>query len=98
MRALPFHYKDIQANESTLLSFIVDGEGGGSWFLYRLDDGWILVESADKIPDLSVNINGDIAWRIFSKGISAEEARKGVRISGNQEWGEHFLTLIAVMA
>ncbi len=98
MRALPFHYKRIQADEGTLLSFIVDSDVGERWCLYRSSGSWELVEQQDLNPDVLVTIKADIAWRIFTKGISAGDARNGVTISGNQKLGEHFLSMLAVIA
>jgi hypothetical protein len=39
-----------------------------------------------------------MAWRIFTKGISASEAQSGIRVEGEQRLGSHVLSMIAVMA
>jgi hypothetical protein len=39
-----------------------------------------------------------LAWRLFTKGIDRQEAAAQVSIAGNHAWGEHILTMLAVMA
>ena len=39
-----------------------------------------------------------IAWRVFTKGISRDEARRQVRVSGDLELGLHLLATIAIVA
>ncbi len=45
-----------------------------------------------------VTIDGNIAWRIFTKGIKMEEAKKGVTIQCNQDFGNRIFDMLAVMA
>jgi uncharacterized protein (TIGR03083 family) len=98
MRALPHHYRDVPAETGALLQFTVTGEGGGDWFLHRSDDAWHLVKEAGTPPIGRVEIAGEIAWRIFTKGISREEAERRCDIAGRRELGERVLEMLAVMA
>jgi hypothetical protein len=97
MRALPHHYKNIAAADNTLIQFTITGEGGGKWVLQRQNGSWLLVSPPAVEAICSVVIDGDIAWRIFTRGISKNEAIKFVHISGNRELGEHIFSLHAVM-
>lgn len=98
MRALPHHYRKLDAENDTLIKIQVSGEGGGDWWVKRKADGWELVTQPDKMPDCEVTIPGAIAWRIFTKGIAKEEAKLFVEISGQEHLGEHILSMLAVMA
>ena len=54
----------------------------------------------DSIEDLLLNslhtIDGEIAWRLFTKGIKREETR--MKVQGNKDAGEHLLSMLTVMA
>jgi hypothetical protein len=98
MYALPYHYRVMEAESDTLIKFHVTGEVGGDWWLLRKADSWTLVTQPDFLPVAEVSIPGEIAWRIFTKGIGKEEAMSLVRISGKRHLGAHILGMLAVMA
>ena len=74
MRALPFHYRPVEAAHGDLAPFDVSGECGGSWYLYRSEVGWRLVTrpAGEKVAE--VTIPQEIAWRVFTKGIDRQSA------------------------
>jgi hypothetical protein len=45
-----------------------------------------------------ITVPQEIAWRVFTKGISRDEARRQVRVSGDLELGLHLLATIAIVA
>ena len=45
----------------------------------------------------TVTIPQDIAWRIFTKGIAHENARKHVRVTGDTALGNHVLNMLAIV-
>jgi uncharacterized protein (TIGR03083 family) len=98
MRALPHHYRSVQANPGDCIQFVVSGEGGGEWLL--LFDGvkWELVTTLTHPLACVVNIEGNVAWQIFTKGIRKKEAEKYVRISGTVALGQPIFSMLAVMA
>ncbi len=98
MRALPYHYRGITADNGTMIKFTVSGEGGGDWFLAFQDGRWLLVSLPEEKASCSVMIDGEIAWRMFTRGISKSEAKGFVGISGNEALGQQIFTLLAVMA
>lgn len=98
MRALPHHYRHVPAETGTVIQFSVTGEGGGHWFLHRSGDSWHLRPETDTPPVCRVEIEGEIAWRIFTKGIRREEAERRCDIEGRRELGERVLEMLAVMA
>ncbi len=98
MRALPHHYRNVVASDGEAIKFSISGEGGGDWLLEYLENEWHLTEQSQTKIETEVIIDGEFAWRIFTKGISKNEAKNGVRIVGNQILGEKVLEMLAVMA
>lgn len=99
MRALPHTYRQIVSSEHALIKVVITGAGGGAWFLYRASDSWQLVTDVDELsPNSVVLIDGQVAWRLFTKGLSTSQARPFVNINGDQLLGEPVLTMLSVMA
>ena len=98
MRALPFTYREVSAKPGTYVQVIVSGECGGSWYLYRAEESWQLVQEpiGEKISETT--IPQEIAWRIFTKGIDHESALGQVRITGDAKLGQHVLGMISIVA
>ncbi len=95
MRALPHHYRNFPGKRDEVLSFEITGEAGGIWHLYHDGKKWIQVEDITATENI-ITIEGEIAWRLFTKGIKKEET--SIRIRGNRQAGEHLLSMLAVMA
>jgi uncharacterized protein (TIGR03083 family) len=96
MRALPFHYRSISAPPGTAIRIHVSGDCGGDWHLCHGDD-WILASDLAGTIVATVTIPQDIAWRVFTKGIAREDARKQVRVTGDPVLGNHFLSTVAIV-
>jgi hypothetical protein len=45
-----------------------------------------------------VQLNQDLAWRLFTRGVEREKARSQVHIEGNQRVGEKVLEMVSIMA
>lgn len=97
VRALPHHYRDLEAKECNLIKFTFKGRIEKSWFLY-FSDGWELITSTSLKPTCTVVIQDDIAWKIFTKGIKKEEAINKSQIIRDQKLGEKIFNMVAVMA
>lgn len=97
VRALPHHYRDLEAKESDLIKFIFKGRTEKSWYLH-FSESWELFTSTSLQPTCTVIIQNDIAWKIFTKGIKREEAIKKSQIIGDQKLGEKVFDMVAVMA
>src|SRR5258708_1296921 len=98
LRALPFTYRNVSARPGTHAQIIVSGECGGSWYLYRAEESWQLVEEpiGEKISETT--IPQEIAWRIFTKGIDRTAALSQVRVTGDTKLGQHVLAMISIVA
>ena len=98
MRGLPHHYRTVMAQAGTVIRFTVSGLDNARWYLVRENDRWDLFSDHDGPVSCSVEIDGRIAWRIFTKGISRVEARAHLRIEGEQGLGARVLDMTAVKA
>jgi uncharacterized protein (TIGR03083 family) len=98
MRALPYHYSTIGGEAGDAIKFIVTGEGGGTWNLYYDGKMWILITDNTATPVCEVQIEGEVEWRIFTKGITPKDAEQQSRIIGKQELGKKIFEMIAVIA
>lgn len=98
MRALPYHYRDIQAQKNDTIAFIIKTEGNPTWHLRFNGELWELVKADSHSVVSTISIDGEIAWRIFTKGISKEQAAAKATIFGRKDFGEKILDMPAVMA
>jgi uncharacterized protein (TIGR03083 family) len=98
MRALPFTYRTQTAKVGSYAKFNVSGECGGSWYLYRDRESWRLKQAPLGENVCDTTIPQEIAWRIFTKGISRDSAMSQVQVSGDTELGLHILGMISIVA
>jgi uncharacterized protein (TIGR03083 family) len=98
MRALPFTYRNVMADDGTLLKFRITGESGGAWFLARCNQQWQLIKDAEGPIQSEVTLSQQIAWRLFTKGINKEAARAEMTIMGDEKLGGEIINMLSVMA
>ena len=98
VRALPHTYGDVEAAADTHVKLIVSGEAGGEWSLVRRERGWLLGRGEASAPTATVRLDQNIAWRLFTKGLSEEQAREAVRIEGDEALGAKMLEAVAIIA
>ena len=97
MMALPYTYRDVAAENGTIIKLTVSSEVGGSWFLIR-DSRWKLEKNISLSPTSEVIIDPDTSWKLFSKSWRPEHVRDKVTITGNEKLGEVALKMVSVMA
>lgn len=98
MRALPHTYRKINADVGTLIKVEITGEGGGIWFVEKTMGGWRFVKNmAMAPPETIVTMPGEIAWKLFTKGIKANDAGEEIKIEGEPELAKPLLSMITVM-
>lgn len=98
MQALPYAYKNVKAQNDTIVAVIVTTEIGGQWSIIKKKNNWEFIVSFDKDPTAIIKINTDDAWLLFSKGMTPQEAKEKVEIIGDSELAEAALNIVAVMA
>jgi uncharacterized protein (TIGR03083 family) len=97
VRALPFTYREVEAEEGSSVEIHIDGDAGGAWTLIRGAGGWKLFTGSSKDPAAKVSLDQDAAWRLFSKNLP-QSARAKIRIEGKRSLGQPLLGSVAVMA
>src|SRR5262245_14056373 len=101
MRALPFTFRSVEAEDRTVVAVEVTGEGGGRWYVGRRADGWFQVPVPSRRPTATVTMDEQTAWKVVTKRRSREEVGQqvpGIRIAGDEPLGHHVLDMVSVMA
>ena len=98
MRGLPHTYRDTMADRGTTVHMKINTEIGGDWFLVKKETGWELSTEAGPAADVSLVLEPDTAWKLFTKGVRPENITDQVSISGDEKLARVALELVAVMA
>ncbi len=98
VRALPHTYRDISVAETTVLKFVVTGEAGDVWYLLGEGNRWSLFQEVELPAITVVTMDQEICWRLFTKGMSKDQARAHTVIDGNQTLGEKLLETVSIIA
>jgi uncharacterized protein (TIGR03083 family) len=98
MRGLPRTFRDVGASEGIRISVLISREAGGSWTLVKERLQWQLYAGFDPGANSTVQIDQELAWRLFTKGITAEASRPAIRIEGDARLGEQVLQMVSIMA
>jgi hypothetical protein len=98
MYALPHTYKNVAARAGTVVQIQILTAIGGEWNIEKTTDQWVLTNVENVTPAATVSITPEIAWQLFSKGISPQAALAKVKISGDKDLGVTVLQMVSVMA
>jgi uncharacterized protein (TIGR03083 family) len=91
VRGVPHSLRSLDAPESTHIR-IVFHDPNQALSLVRGAGRWQLVQPVAEKSDATVELDGDTAWRVFTKNIPPAEARKRATITGDEALGEHVST------
>jgi len=98
MFALPHAYRNVEAENGTIIQLNVSSEIGGSWFLVRENEKWILKKENNLRSSSIIAIDPDTAWKLFSKSLRAADVSSKVELEGDKDLGAVALEMISVMA
>ena len=99
MYALPYAYRNVTAKNGTIIQVTISSETGGNWFIQKNDTGWQVITGVSSTqPDVAITLTPDIAWKLFTKAIPAQNAIETAIIIGNAEIATPLFNMIAVMA
>ena len=98
VRALPHTFRHARAAARSSVRVEIEGEAGGVWTVVRSEEAWELFTGADPAPASAIVLDQDTAWRLFSKGLDRDAARRQIRFQGDTTLGETVLTSLAIMA
>ena len=98
LRALPHTYRHVDAPDGTTLVVEVTGVAGDVWTISRDEGRWSLNRGRPENATAQIQIDQDLAWRLFTRGISKEEVRRHAQILGDDALALHLLNLLSSMA
>jgi uncharacterized protein (TIGR03083 family) len=98
VRALPHTYRDAGAEDETVVALTISGDSGGRWLLQRENGAWRLYVHGTHPADAETIIDQEIAWRLFCKGISKDEALARATLLGDRVLASKALEMISVIA
>ena len=96
--ALPHTYRQVDAAEGTCVTLTIVGESGGAWTIVREQNRWQLYIGKPEQPNAETLLPEQIAWRLFTKGISQEMARAQATFRGDQTLGAQMLNAVSIIA
>src|SRR5437773_906197 len=97
VRGLPHAYRNVDAPDGTSLLLEISGECGGRWLLSRRAAQWRFVKPPEGEFASRVVIPQELAWRVFTKGIDRDSARKQIKVEGNTDLAEKVFQLTAIV-
>jgi uncharacterized protein (TIGR03083 family) len=97
VRALPVALAGSNAPDGTVVRLVVTGDAGGEWIALRRDDRWHLGKISNLDAAAVVTLDQETAWRLMTKGITKDEARRLAAIAGDGELGERVLGTVAIL-
>jgi hypothetical protein len=97
MQGLPNTFRNIQAPVGTAVNININ-EGGGSWHITKSPNQWEVIAGEASDAEASIILPTNIAWKLFTKGLSPGAAEKETTIEGDITLARKVLELVAVMA
>ena len=98
MFALPHAYRNAEAENGTIIQLNVSSAIGGSWFLLRENEKWILKKENNLKSSSIITIDPDTAWKLFSKSLRPADVFSKIELAGDKDLGAVALETISVMA
>ena len=98
VRGLPRVLRDAPAPDGAALRLIISGDAGGEWVALRHHGDWMLGTAPGMAVVATFELDEESAWRLFTKGISKEEARRAARIEGDEALAERALDTVSILA
>jgi uncharacterized protein (TIGR03083 family) len=98
VRGLARPLAEVAVPIGSALRLTIAGDAGGEWVALREEDGWRLGIGPGIEAAASVKLDQEIAWRLFTKGITSEEARQAAAITGDPLLADRILDTVSILA
>jgi uncharacterized protein (TIGR03083 family) len=98
VRALPHAFRETITADGAVATLTVAGESGGRWSVRCEGGEWQLYAGAPEQAAAEVIIHQDDAWRLFTRGLSPDQARQRMTVRGGQALGLTILEMVAIIA
>jgi hypothetical protein len=96
--ALPRTFETVQAENGTSIQLTIQGKVSKEWVLLKENSGWKLFEGSQERNHASIVLEDEIAWRVFTKGITNAEARNQAEIRGDHVLAARVLKTVSIIA
>ncbi|MCB9458382.1 MAG: maleylpyruvate isomerase family mycothiol-dependent enzyme [Anaerolineaceae bacterium] len=96
-RAMPYTYRYTIAPEGSIVTLTVP-EVDDSWHIRREGDKWRQYAHLDAASTTTVVLPADVAWRLFTKGLSSEKAEAKATVTGDEALAEPLFKMVSIMA
>lgn len=90
-RALPYTYRNVDAPQPTAVVLRIDDQ---AWTLVR-ESHWTLYAGEAPAATTRITMNGDVAWRLFTKGLKRDPVQ--ATIEGDATYAEPVLAMVTVI-
>lgn len=102
-RAIPHTYRHVIAPDGTMVRLTLTSVGATvrsplSYDVVRIDDRWQLVADAGDKTDAEAALPADIAWRLFTKSITPEDALAAAALKGDSTLASKMLDTVSIIA
>jgi hypothetical protein len=97
-RGLPFAFRTIELPDDSQVSVQTTGILTRSWTLYRNSGTWSLRRGKAAETMTSIAIPADVAWRVWTKSMDREEARRQIRVIGDKSVADAIVSFVAIIA
>ena len=77
VHALPHALRHTAAPDGAIVRLVITGEAGGAWVAARERERWVLGRDSAATADATATLDQDVAWRLFTKGLSEDRGRAG---------------------
>jgi hypothetical protein len=101
MRALPFTFREVEADPGSVVTVRITGEAGSNWHVERQEGRWAQTADPPRPAAATVTMDQDTAWKLVTKRRSREASLRqfpAIRITGDEALGLHVLDMVSVMA
>ena len=98
VHALPVTLRDVAAPAGTTIQLHLIGDAGGDWSVQREANAWKLFQGAPETPNSRVALDAATAWRLFTKEVNVDQARRVPAIDGDLVLEERLLPTVAIIA
>jgi uncharacterized protein (TIGR03083 family) len=98
VHALPHTLRQVSAPEHTCVRLIISGPAGGSWLARHTASAWELAPDEGNASAATVTMEQNLAWRLFTKGITPPAALPCVRLEGDHALGRVVLETVSIIA
>jgi hypothetical protein len=97
-RGLPFAFRSCQARDGIRVAVAVTGSVTLHWTLRRVGGAWSLWSGTDRGARASISMPADVAWRVWTTGITRDEARARIDVRGDETMVAPLVSFVAIMA